>query len=84
MANIRRTSKQLQIYSQKKNVNYPQKAQKSVVLPDVLWCKVPIYKSKELTERILCADSLTVLIVCGEQCFVVCSQKVHILINRKF
>lgn len=83
MAIIRRTSKQWLLYFQKKNVNYP-KAQKSAVLPDILWCKVPIYKSKELTERILCADSLTVLIVCGEQCFVVCSEKVHILINRKF
>lgn len=83
MAIIRRTYKQWLLYSQKKDVYYL-KAQKSAVLPDTLWCKVPIYKSKELTERIVCADSLTVLIACSEQGFVVCSEKVHILINWKF
>lgn len=57
------------------------KAHKSAGLPDILRSKIPIYKSKEQAEMVLCADSLTVLVVCGEQSSVVGSPKVHIVIN---
>lgn len=69
-------------FSPKEEYEYS-KVHTCALLPDSLWCKVPIYKSKELTERIPIADSLTVLVVCGEQNSVVCSRKVHIVINRR-
>lgn len=53
------------------------------VLPDLLRCKDPIYKSEKLTGRVLCADSLTLPVVCCEQRSVVCPKEVHILVHLR-
>ena len=53
------------------------------VLPDALHLNVLIRKSKELAARVLCAGSLTLLIVCCEKRPVVCPKEVHILIHLR-
>lgn len=52
-------------------------------LPDALHLNVLIRKSKELAARVLCAGSLTLLIVCCEKRPVVCPKEVHILIHLR-
>lgn len=53
------------------------------VLPYSLCCEVAIYKSKELTEWVLCADPLTLLMVGCEQASVVCPQEVGVLVHLR-
>lgn len=53
------------------------------MLPDVLHLSVLIYKGKELAARVLCAGSLTLLIVCCEKLPVVYPKEVHILIHLR-